>query len=43
MNTAAKTNPYLLCGNSATGNNRSSEHIVPAALGGTLTVSGFIC
>ena len=33
----------LLCGNSATGNNRSSEHIVPAALGGTLTVSGFIC
>ena len=33
----------LLCGNSATGNNRSSEHIIPAALGGTLTVSGFIC
>ena len=43
MNTAANTNPCLLCRNSATGNNRSSEHIVPAALGGTLTVSGFIC
>ncbi len=43
MNMAAYTKPCLLCGNSATGNNRSSEHIVPAALGGTLTVSGFIC
>ena len=43
MNTAANTNPCLLCRNSATVNNRSSEHIVPAALGGTLTVSGFIC
>ena len=40
---ATDTNPCLLCGNSATGKNRSSEHIVPAALGGTLTVSGFIC
>ena len=39
----ADANSCLLCGNSATGNNRSSEHIVPAALGGTLTVSGFIC
>lgn len=39
----ANTNSCLLCGNSATGNNRSSEHIVPAALGGTRTVSGFIC
>ena len=43
MNMAANTKPCLLCGNSATGNNRSSEHIVPAALGGTRTVSGFIC
>ena len=43
MNMAANTKPCLLCGNSATGNNRSSEHIVPVALGGTLTVSGFIC
>ena len=40
---ATDTKPCLLCGNSATGNNRSSEHIVPAALGGTLTVSEFIC
>ena len=40
---AANTKPCLLCENSATGNNRSSEHIVLAALGGTLTVSGFIC
>ena len=40
---ATDTKPCLLCGNSATSNNRSSEHIVPAALGGTLTVSGFIC
>ena len=40
---ATDTKPCLLCGDSAAGNNRSSEHIVPAALGGTLTVSGFIC
>ena len=43
MNMAANTKTCLLCGNSATGNNRSSEHIIPAALGGILTVSGFIC
>ena len=39
----ANANSCLLCVNSATANSRSSEHIVPAALGGTLTVSGFIC
>lgn len=39
----ANTNLCVLCGQSATGNNRSREHIIPAALGGTLTVSGFIC
>ena len=43
MNMTANAKSCLLCGNSATGNNRSSEHIVPAALGGTRTVSGFIC
>ena len=43
MNMTANAKSCLLCGNSATGNNRSSEHIVPAALGGIRTVSGFIC
>ena len=43
MNMTVNAKSCLLCGNSATGNNRSNEHIVPAALGGTRTVSGFIC
>ncbi len=42
MNLAANTKPCLLCGNSATENNSSKGHVLPAALGGTLTVSGFL-
>ena len=42
-NMAATANLCLLCGDSASGDDRSSEHIIPAALGGRRTVSGFIC
>ena len=40
---AATTNICVLCGNSASGANRSREHIIPKALGGRWTVSGFTC
>ena len=42
-NMAATANLCVLCGVSASGDERSSEHIIPAALGGRRTVSGFIC
>ena len=40
---AATANLCVLCGDSASGDERSSEHIILAALGGRRTVSGFIC
>ena len=40
---AATANLCVLCGDSASNDDRSSEHIIPAALGGRRTVSGFIC
>ena len=33
----------ILCGNSASGDNRSTEHVIPQSLGGRWAVSGFIC
>ena len=42
-NMAATANLCVLCGDSASGDDRSSGHIIPAALGGRRTVSGFIC
>ena len=40
---AATANLCVFCGDSASGDDRSSEHIIPAALGGRRTVLGFIC
>lgn len=40
---ASPTGICILCGKPATGEAQSKEHIIPAALGGWKTVSGFIC
>lgn len=42
-NSGATTIACVLCGGPADGDGRSAEHIIPEALGGWKTVTGFIC
>ena len=43
LNQTAQTRICALCQGPSTDENHSKEHIIPAALGGRRTVSGFIC